>query len=102
MMRVIAASGSKEVSASLWDAIIGVKGVAYPGAEKKWFVPYYADIGTGQSDLTWQVNAGIRYRYNWGAVVVASWRYLDYNLKSGEPIQSLTANGPLIGVNWQW
>ena len=97
----IAASGSKEVNASLWDAIIGVKGVAYLGAEKKWFVPYYADIGTGQSDLTWQVNAGIGYRFNWGAVV-ASWRYLDYNMKSGDPIQSLTANGPLFGVNWQW
>jgi hypothetical protein len=97
----VATSGTKEVNASLWDAIIGVKGVAYLGAEKKWFVPYYADIGTGQSDLTWQVNAGIGYRYNWGAVV-ASWRYLDYNMKSGDPIQSLTASGPLIGVNWQW
>ena len=96
-----AGSYSKEVSASLWDAIIGVKGVAYLDAEKKWFVPYYADIGTGQSDLTWQVNAGIGYRYNWGAVV-ASWRYLDYEMKSGDPIQSLSANGPLIGVNWQW
>jgi len=97
----LAGNYSKEVDASLWDAIIGVKGVAYLGADKKWFVPYYADIGTGQSDLTWQVNAGIGYRYNWGAIV-ASWRYLDYNMKSGDPIQTLTANGPLFGVNWQW
>jgi hypothetical protein len=96
-----AGSYSKEVNASLWDAIIGVKGVAYLGADKKWFVPYYADIGTGQSDLTWQVNAGIGYRYNWGSIV-ASWRYLDYNMKSGDPIQSLTANGPLIGASWHW
>jgi hypothetical protein len=97
----IAASGSKEVGDSLWDAIVGVKGVAYLGDEKKWFIPYYADIGTGQSDLTWQVNAGIGYRYNWGAVV-ASWRYLDYNMKSDNALQTLTASGPLIGVNWQW
>lgn len=94
-------SGSADVDDSLWDAIVGVKGVAYLGAEKKWFIPYYADIGAGQSDLTWQVNAGIGYRYNWGAVV-ASYRYLDYDMKSGGALETLTASGPLIGVNWQW
>lgn len=97
----LAPSGSTEVNASLWDAIIGVKGVAFLGAEKKWFIPYYADIGTGQSDLTWQVNAGIGYRYNWGSIV-ASWRYLDYNFKSGDPLQSLTTSGPLFGASWHW
>jgi len=91
---------SIEVTENFWDAIIGVKGAVYLGAEKKWFVPYYADIGTGQSDLTWQVNAGIGYRYNWGAVV-ASWRYLDYEF-SDSPIQSLNFNGPLIGATFVW
>ncbi len=94
-------SGSADAGDSLWDAIIGVKGVAYLGADKKWFIPYYADIGTGQSDLTWQVNAGIGYRYDWGSVA-ATWRYLDYNLKPGYALETLTASGLLIGVNWQW
>jgi hypothetical protein len=97
----IGASGSTDADGSLWDAIIGVKGVADLGAGNKWFIPYYADIGAGESDLTWQVNAGIGYRYNWGAVV-ASWRYLDYDMKSGDVLETLTANGALIGVNWQW
>jgi hypothetical protein len=94
-------SGSKTVDADNWDAIIGVKGVAYLGTEHKWFIPYYADVGTGQSDLTWQVNAGIGYRYSWGALV-ASWRYMDYEFKSGEPIQSMSLNGPLVGATFVW
>ena len=97
----LSTSGSKKVTADNWDAIIGIKGVAYLGNEQKWFIPYYLDVGTGQSDLTWQVNAGIGYRYSWGALV-ASWRYLDYEFESGDPIQSMSLSGPLIGAAFQW
>ena len=74
-------SGSGTADLSNWDGIVGLKGRAYLGDERRWFVPYYADIGTGQSKLTWQVNAGVGYQFDWGAVI-ASWRYLDYNFKS--------------------
>ena len=94
-------NGSKKVSADYWDAIIGIKGLAYLGSEQKWFIPYHLDVGTGQSDLTWQINAGIGYRFDWGALV-ASWRYLDYDFESGDPIQSLTLSGPLIGASFDW
>jgi len=97
----VSKTGSSEVNPSFWDAIVGVKGVAYLGNEHKWFIPYYLDVGTGQSDLTWQVNAGIGYRYNWGALV-ATWRYLDYNFSSSDAIQSLNLNGPLFGATFQW
>lgn len=97
----LSASGSQKVTADNWDAIVGVKGLAYLGNEQKWFIPYYLDVGTGQSDLTWQVNAGIGYRYSWGALV-ASWRYLDYEFESGDPIQSLSLSGPLVGATFQW
>jgi len=97
----LSASGSQKVTADNWDAIVGIKGVAYLGDGQKWFIPYYLDVGTGQSELTWQVNAGIGYRYSWGALV-ASWRYLDYEFESGDPIQSLTLSGPLVGATFQW
>lgn len=97
----LSASGSKQVNADNWDAIIGVKGVANLGSGNKWFIPYYFDVGTGQSDLTWQANIGIGYRYSWGALV-ASWRHLDYNLESGSPIQDMSLSGPLIGASFQW
>jgi len=39
-------------SVTLWDGIVGVKGKAM--LSDKWYVPYHFDIGTGNSDLTWQ------------------------------------------------
>ena len=50
----LAASGSSRVTESFWDGIIGVKGRLSFGDDRKWFVPYYLEVGTGQSDLTWQ------------------------------------------------
>jgi hypothetical protein len=97
----VSRDGSAEASSSLWDGIIGVKGVADLGKDHKWFIPYYLDVGTGQSDLTWQVNAGIGYRFNWGALV-ATWRYLDYEMDSNEPIKSVNLNGPLFGATFNW
>jgi hypothetical protein len=64
-------------------------------------VPYYADIGTGNSKLTWQVNAGLGYQFDWGAVA-ATWRYLDYEFKSGNAIQSANFSGLVVGVGFQW
>lgn len=90
-------SGSRDLTISNWDAIVGLKGMAYIGSGHKWFLPYYVDVGAGQSKLTWQFNAGIGYDFGWGAIV-ASWRYLDYEMKSSEPIQNLDFNGPLVGV----
>jgi hypothetical protein len=94
-------SGTKEVSETNWDGIVGLKGRAFLGAERKWFVPFYVDVGTGESKLTWQVNAGVGYQFDWGAVV-ASWRYLDYNFKSGGHVESLSFNGPLIGLGFKF
>jgi hypothetical protein len=94
-------SGQASVSGTDWDAIVGVKGRYYFGAEHKWFLPYYADVGAGQSKLTWQVNAGVGYKFDWGSVF-ATYRYLDYQFKSGNALQSMTMNGALLGVAFQF
>lgn len=94
-------SGSKQVDESLWDGIVGVKGRYAFGDERKWFMPFYLDVGTGQTQLTWQGAAGIGYAYHWGEVV-AMYRYLDWNAKSGDPIENLNLGGPMIGVTFRW
>ena len=93
--------GSRTVTEQNWDAIVGVKGRVGIGASREWFVPYYVDIGTGDSDLTWQGSAGIGYAFSWGEVI-ATWRYLDYNFKSSSKVSDLTVNGPLLGVAFRW
>ena len=97
----LATSGKIDVEGSNWDAIVGIKGRYYFGAERKWFLPYYADVGGGQSKLTWQINAGVGYQFDWGALF-ATWRYLDYDFKSGKALQSMTMNGVLIGAAFQF
>jgi hypothetical protein len=94
-------SGTAEASDNFWDAVVGLKGRANFGADRKWFIPYYVDVGTGQSQLTWQVSTGVGYQFDWGSVV-ATWRYLDYKFKSDSNIQSMSFNGPTIGVSFQF
>jgi hypothetical protein len=94
-------SGQASVEATNWDAIVGLKGRYYFGAERRWFLPYYADVGTGQSKLTWQVNAGVGYKFDWGSTFL-TYRYLDYQFKSGDALQSMNMSGALVGVAFQF
>jgi hypothetical protein len=93
-------TGKRSASTQQWDAIIGAKGRYVFGANGQWVVPYYADIGAGDSDLTWQAMTGIGRVFGWGQLSVV-WRYLDYELDS-EKIESLNFNGPAIGATFLW
>jgi hypothetical protein len=97
----IARNGTANVSLTNWDGIVGVKGRARFGSELNWFVPYYFDVGTGQSQLTWQAVVGAGYSFSWGDVLVA-WRYLDYDFDSDKRVQSLTYNGVAVGVSFKF
>jgi len=94
-------TGTREASVDQWDGIVGVKGRLAFGAEQKWAVPYYFDIGAGDSDLTWQAMVGLAYAFGWGDLGVA-WRYLDYDLKSDGPIADMNFNGPALGATFRW
>jgi hypothetical protein len=93
--------GSFEVKASNWDAIVGVKARYAFGDRLQWYVPLYADVGAGDSHLTWQAAAGLGYAFGWGDVV-GLWRYLRYDFKSDQAIQNLAFSGPMIGVTFRW
>jgi hypothetical protein len=94
-------SGRSQADATNWDAVVGLGGRMRFGEGLRWFVPYYADVGTGESKSTWQFQLGIGYSFKWGDVA-ATWRYLDYDFKSDSAVQSLTANGPAVGAIFRW
>jgi hypothetical protein len=96
-----ARSGNSETSEKLWDGIVGVKGRMALGSERGWSLPFYADIGAGNSQLTYQVAGGVSYGFKWGELT-AMWRYLSYDLKSGHVVQSVNFNGPMVGATWRW
>ena len=90
-----------KVDDTWWDAVVGVMGRVDVGQEGAWFVPYYADIGTGDSDLTWQAVLGLGYSFD-SVDVLAVWRYLDYNMPSSDDLRDLYSSGAAIGVTFRF
>lgn len=84
---------------SAWDAVIGVKG--HVDLNEQWYVPYYLDIGTGQSDSTWQALAGVGYRFGWGNVSL-TYRYVDWEFGSGDAINDFSLSGPLLAATFHF
>ena len=92
---------SRELSESvgLWDGVVGVKG--HFDLNKNWYIPYHLDVGTGDSDLTWQALGGVGYRFDWGGVLLG-YRYLYYDQGDSGVIQDLEFSGPVFGVNFDF
>ena len=85
------------VSGDYWDGIVGIRGQV-PLTEK-WYLPYYADIGTGNSQLTWQAFGGVGYRFKYFDLV-AGYRHIDWNFNDSEGLGDLYVSGPLVGVKF--
>jgi hypothetical protein len=75
----------------VWDAVVGLRGGI--NLSKSFYIPYYADIGTGQSDLTWQALLGIGYKPRWGEITLA-YRHVDWDFESGSTISDIDFSGP--------
>jgi hypothetical protein len=88
---------SDDESGSFWDGIVGVRGNV--NLTEKWYLPYYADIGTGNTDLTWQASAGVGYRFSKVDVILA-YRYLDWDFDDNEALDDLNLSGPYLGAKF--
>ena len=89
----------KQVSGANWDAIIGARSIFH--LNEKWYIPLYADIGTGTSDRTWQALAGIGYRFSKVDATLA-YRYLDYKFDDHQILADMTMKGPVAGFTFYW
>jgi hypothetical protein len=91
-------SRQKKISDSgdVWDGIVGVRGNV--NLDKNWYLPYYVDLGTGDSNITWQWMAGFGCKVSKVVDVVATWRYLYWKFDDNKVLSHLYINGPLVGV----
>jgi hypothetical protein len=64
-------------------------------------VPYYFDIGAGQSQSTVQAAGGLGYAFKWGEIS-AMYRYLGYRTKEGRVLDDINFSGPLLAATWRW
>jgi len=83
------------VSKNFTDIFIGVRG--YKNINTNWYIPYEADIGTGDSKVSWQLFAGVGYRYDWGDVKLG-YRYLEYDMEDDAIVKDLSLSGPVLGA----
>ena len=82
-------------SIELYDGVIGMKG--HVDLSENWYVPYMFDIGAGDSSLTWQGEASIGYRFDWGDIL-ATYRYVHYEKDDSKLVEDLDLYGPKIGL----
>jgi hypothetical protein len=96
-----AQAGRASVTGDAWDGIAGAKGELGFGATRAWFLPFYADVGAGDSDVTWQAAAGLGHRFG-RFEAIATWRYLRWEFDASSRLEDLDLNGPAIGVSYRW
>lgn len=86
-------------SETLLDGVAGVKGEVK--LSKSWFLPYYLDVGTGQSDFTWQGFGGVGYAFK-PVDIVLGYRYIYWDFDSSSDINDLSFSGPLLGAEFRF
>jgi hypothetical protein len=92
--------GTMTADGSVTDFIVGVRGQARLG-DGRWYVPYHLDVGTGQSNSTYQAMIGLGYAFDWGDIS-AGYRVLDYNLPDSKFVSDLRFSGGVIGLGFRW
>ena len=97
---VLPAQGSIRSDTDLWDGIVGLRGHFGVG-DGNWSVPYYFDVGTGDSKLTWNVMTGLSYEFGWGDLIIV-YRHLEYDQDSNSLLQGFSFSGPAVGARFRF
>jgi len=82
-------------SVEAYDAIVGIKGRV--DIDSNWYIPYLFDIGTGDTDLTWQAETSLGYRFDWGDILL-TYRYIHYDKDDSGLVNDFDLYGPKVGV----
>jgi hypothetical protein len=81
----------------VWDAVVGIRGQF--DLSDRWFMLYHLDIGTGDSDVTWQTTAGGGYRFD-KFEIAAAYRYMKWEFDDDSVLDDLEIKGPLVGARF--
>ena len=83
----------------VWDGVVGLQGDIR--LSENFFIPYYVDIGTGQSDFTWQAILGVGYKPRWGEITLG-YRHIYWEFESGSALSDLNFSGPGLLVRYNF
>lgn len=85
---------------TVWDGFVGVAGRTE--LNNKWALTYYADVGGGGSDLTWQAHASVDYSLNDSIDLSAGYRHIDWQFSDFGPLDQLYVTGPYVGAKFRF
>jgi hypothetical protein len=105
---VSAAINGDSKTMSTADPIVGFKG-RYRIANSTWYIPFYADIGSGggTTNVTWQAMLGIGKAIDKGIDVSLIYRGLYYDMSSSKTngqglLQKTTFQGPQLSATFSF
>ena len=86
----------------LIDPIVGIKG-RYRIDDTAWYLPFYADIGTGSGyqNFTWQTSAGVGYAFPWGDVNLV-YRAMYFALGGSDGLTKYLNYGPQLSATFKF
>ncbi len=88
-------AGAVVDSSDVLDAVVGIKGQT--GLAHKWTLGYYADVGAGQSDLTYQAVVDFNYAYSKVALGFG-YRFLKWDFDGKGYLDDFQISGPFVGL----
>lgn len=94
--QVLERTGNVSKRVEQWDGVVGIRGALGLGTGR-WTLPFYLDVGTGSTELTWQAVAGVAYRFAWGDLHLA-YRWLTYDIGDEKLLQRVTFSGAGLGA----
>ena len=79
-------------------------GLSAPGLAwillKNFFLFDLLDVGTGDSDLTWQALGGVGYRFEWFNLI-AAYRYMNWDFGDDvKVLDDMDIHGPAVGIQF--
>jgi len=84
----------------LWDGVVGFKGRHY--YPDGYYFNYYADVGGGDSKLTWQGVANFAYDYKKFTGIIG-YRYLKWDFGHGaDVLDDMVIHGPYVSAKWSF
>ncbi len=83
-----------------WDAVGGIRG--HYNFSDRVFATGLADIGGGSSDITWQVQAALGYRFSESLSLTAGYRYLHYDYINDDYAWDVETRGAYLGLGFIW
>lgn len=87
------------LSENFVDYFIGMKGKIE--LSERWDILLYGDIGTGDTDQTWQAMLGLTVQVSENWDIALTYRHLDWKIR-GDIANDINFSGPLLGALWSF